>query len=182
MQIEILNNELERKGMSVVIIKKEHIDCLNILCKELQLNDKSTLIEMLLYEKISNMNNIAYCDIKEELRRKFEIYETIGMDTSIEECIKSGYLMMDYPKHKIFTKTTYYRFYKTFPDYTEKENELVFEAYHSFDYLVDLYIANRESMNYYYDLSSIVNKKTRDVTWDDVLILADAIDSYCGLS
>lgn len=109
----------------------------------------------------------------------------IGIDASLSECRKEGYLMLQ--KEGKFSPTKYYRVFAYYPEYTieESDGQITKDSF-----MTDTTISATEAIQRYEDHKEGIDKFTgtshstdpSEYGYDMLLSLVSAIDPYCGLS
>ena len=119
-----------------------------------------------------------------------EIETLIGTDVSIEECIQSGYTIID-TNGEEFDREKSYRIMEFYPDYVLEEmevenieevdrfNYMLVDTEYSFNELIEVYNDNKKGMDSSCETHIHVN--FGEPTFYDFLNLASDCSSYCGL-
>lgn len=117
----------------------------------------------------------------------------VGTDASLDACRAEGDMMIEYDGRKKFDKEEMYRVFKTIPDYireeiygTEKMSEIPKEERYVTDTLIswedvlEIYMRHKKEIDDFAGTNQHVNFENPD--YQDLLRLADDVNSYCGLT
>ena len=133
--------------------------------------------------------SFSYCGNEKHCLHLYHInantMTTIATD-EIEESIKSGYTLMDYPTDKKFNANTTVRVYQYYPDYLcdelgLSEQKLCFDCNESitslWDYIKEKNVLELNAFKAYRGITKLTKPKTPY----ELLQLADGVASYWGM-
>lgn len=117
----------------------------------------------------------------------------IGTDQSLEECKRSGYLMMEYNARKKANYTDSYKFFKYNPyrgwnmqlkklrKEELEQNFILFSLHFNAEFLIETYLEYKKDIDKFIGTNhDRLLTFPKDITYHEILYLADSIDGYKG--